>query len=280
MKDASKDLEAPTVPLSSMMKAGDSLEAPSAPLMLVQVERVLDNVQLCLLRRAATVLLIFSILSFNIFGWLGFFAACTIHCSSANSLSRRTCRVKVASSFAAGFAIIGFAACVACVIAGVPQHFSHEMQRECYSMPQDTFAWSKQAIASIEPAGDYNPKLNTVQHDETNKVAIDDSAHHHTFEISGHHEIFVAWYSPHRALKAVADLVNPEQKQLCNRAAHFVADWGSVLLLAVAFIQWCLFVSAIIVAMYVCRVAHHPCAAIAAPAVIVASPITSESALA
>lgn len=267
-----------------MMKdAGKDLETPTSPLMLVQAETVLDDLQLSSLRRAATALLIFSILSLrDVSGWLGLFAACTTLCSTASALSRRTCRVKMASSFAAGFAIVGFAACIACVIAGAPQHLSREMQKECYSMPQDTFAWGKQAIGSFEHMD--NDHLNR---EEANQAAIDDTAHrqhhtpelseHHTPEFSGQHEILVAWYSPHRVLKAVAELVNPEQKQMCNRAAQLVADWGSALLLAGAFFQWCLFVSAIIVAVYMRRIARHPCATTAAPAVIVASPIISQS---
>jgi len=269
--------QTPLQPPPFLMK--EDVEAPTAPLVLIQQVDTIPDDRRFSLRRAATALLIFSILGLrHLSGWLGLFAACTVLCSATSTLRARTCRVRVAASFAAGFAIVGFAACIACVVAGMPQHLSREIQKECYSMPADTFEWGKQAIANFDAGMDKSAHLNEIVHDDEPKVAGGDHVdHHHPEHSSEHHEILIAWYSPHRMLKSVATLVAPEQKQMCNHVAQFVADWGSMLLLAGAFVEWGLFVSAVIVALHVRRLACRSGACAASPAVIVASPVLSES---
>lgn len=248
------------------------------------------------LLRAATALLIFSVLDLHhVSGWLGLFAASTVLCSSTSAFGGRTRRVKTAASLAAAFAVITFSIAIACVVSGVPQHVSRAIQKECHSMPTDTFEWGTQAIANLnghrpmdtdlEGPGPSLREDEVEAHDHLEYQAPQHPGDSHspgaphllvmqTPHLTQHQEVIVTWYSPHRMLKAVAELISPEQTQLCNHLAHLIADWGSLLLLAGAFVEWGLFTSAVILAVYVRRMQRHRSGVrAAAPAVVVASPV-------
>jgi len=274
------------------MKGARSVEAPSAPLMVV-ADAVQDDKQSSL-RRAATALLIFSMIGIHhMSGLLGLFAACTVLCSSTTMLGRRTCRVKAAALFAAGFAFVTFSVAMACVIAGAPHHISRAIEKECQSMPADTFEWGKQAIANLNDQHQLGKRMDPNEGLGEHKEQVESHPEFHLSHVLGQDghgqasnllavhshrteqgETIVAWYSPHRMLKAVAKLVSPEQTQLCNHVAHFVAHWGSMLLLVGASMEWGLFVSAVIVAVYIRKIQLHRAGTWSSgPTLVVASPV-------
>lgn len=130
-----------------------SAQAPpaDAPVALMHVGADKDlDAEATSLRRAATALLIFSIFSMkHLQGWLGLIAAISVLCASTGSI--RTRRTKICSGFAAGLAIVTFVACIAAVVAGLPQALSREIRSECVKVPAETFEWGSQAIAAHDP---------------------------------------------------------------------------------------------------------------------------------
>merc|ERR1719263_2292197 len=102
------------------------------------------------LRRAATALLFFSIVSSRPWpsaGWLGGVAAVSVLCASSQ---RILCRARVARFLSALVAIF---ACITLVHLGMsiradkPLRIGQEVGSKCASMPADTFEWARDTIS-------------------------------------------------------------------------------------------------------------------------------------
>lgn len=104
------------------------------------------------LRRAATALLLFSVLCMrpcplsSVFSWLGVIAAISVLCATPKKL---LCRARVARFLAAIVAI--FAVCqlvgVTSSITSMPLRISETVDEQCVKAPAETFEWGQQMIS-------------------------------------------------------------------------------------------------------------------------------------
>jgi len=184
-------------------------------------------------------------------------------------------------------------------------------------MPAGTFEWASQAMdghylgsaapspAMAEESSITVDAVNGAHHASDDALASADS-HTHDSKWVGvrgiSHAVYVlkakqappptetsprsslAFFSTGRILRQVAQvaqMITPEQRALCHHAAAVVADYGSALLLLFALLEFCFFLSAVVVVKRASVLQHeygrHLRASEPATAVVV-SPLAAERA--
>jgi len=103
------------------------------------------------LRRAATALLFFSIVSSRPWpsaGWLGAVAAFSVLCASSQRLLCRARLARLLSALVIFFAGITLVHLATSIHADKPHHIGDLIGSKCASMPADTFGWVRDTIIS------------------------------------------------------------------------------------------------------------------------------------
>lgn len=132
-------------------------------------------------------------------------------------------------------------------------------------MPADTVAWGKHIVTERDADTDGNNENHAVASLNAGDAVKDhflsqgddvEELHHPKGQHQAHvmYDLtFVSVVSPRRVLRAVAELISPEQQQLCNQVAHAIADFGSLLLVLAALIEFGVLLSAVMVARHAHR---------------------------
>jgi len=171
------------------------------------------------LRRAATVLLIFSMTSLNnIQGWFGMIAAISVLLASSAKVQTRYVK-----GFAICAAICAFLASIGAIFVAVAiRKMGHrEIHNGCVKMPGAlaiAFDWGSRTLVAA-----HAPQMNATEMLDRKDIEV------------------------HLGKLDVLDVKIPEQEAFCDHFAHKVADLGSALVMLFALFQFALFVSAIVV---------------------------------
>ena len=171
------------------------------------------------LRRAATLLLIFSMTSLNnIQGWFGMIAAISVLLASSAKVQTRYVK-----GFAICAAICAFLTSIGAIFAAVAirRMGPREIHNGCVKIPGAlaiAFDWGSRTLVAA-----HAPEMNASQ-------------------MLDHKDII-----DHLGQLDELDVKIPEQEAFCDHFAHKVSDFGSALVMLFALFQFALFVSAIFV---------------------------------
>jgi hypothetical protein len=198
------------------------------------------------LRRAATVLLIFSMTSLNnIQGWFGMIAAISVLLASSAKVQTRYVK-----GFAICAAICAFLASIGAifVVVAIRKMGHREIHNGCVKMPGAlaiAFDWGSRTLVAA-----HAPQMNATEMLDRKDIE----------EHLGKLDVLVKIFD--------VPVKIPEQEAFCDHFAHKVADLGSALVMLFALFQFALFVSAIVVTKR-SRVLEHSYRSLACePAVI------------
>jgi len=222
-----------TVVLETKVAAPDVLEAKATSL-----------------RRAATALLVFSMLCArpcpSSWGaWLGIAAAIAVLCST--SRTKLLCRSRFArflSFLAAIFAFYQFVTLAISFHGGLPLQIANKVHGECLEVPGETFTWMKHKLAEHKHV---HKGLSFLSRHMPN--ATTSPTFHFSAENASHHPFVLVGAA---AAEPWSQLETWSQPQACNKLAHLATCVASMMIVGSAVAHLFLFLAAVAVVKRAC----------------------------